>query len=390
MNEIVRDFIDTIVRNVAIETKEELITAVMKRFPMVKDGRSLYHTESFAVVFCYSKNNAFSNVVISLSKLEKYDGIPCFVVVVKRGRPNAVYMINTTLIDKVSHSSKDLRVDNIRGSILGSNIRKQIPEIGKNNIPEDFDALYSYHQGFTWKDNLERIVERTSDIKPMKSKAVLCDRELDNLFESPCRADIFVKSGDYIVLLEDLRKRCEEARDAILVASHIDNVNVRGRLIEALVTSDPETRTMLLKDLADVEKLLPVYDTKNGLGDYVRKFDDADTYTDIKTKILYLDSNPKAYNIDKFLKCLGEDKSVVMFFFIGIDDKGVMNTALCSVFHKPLMQTTILQHHWAGRGTRGAAQFNGHAINGVLNDPNFTNDIDVDASKSFLESLWER
>lgn len=180
---------------------------------------------------------------------------------------------------------------------MGSNIRKQIPEIGKNNIPEDFDALYSYHQGFTWKDNLERIVEKTSDIKPMKSKAVLCDRELDNLLESPCRADIFVRSGDYIILLEDLRKRCEEARDAILVASHIDNVNVRGRLIEVLVTTDSETRTKLLRDLADEEKLLPVYDTKNGLGDYVRKFDNADTYTDIKTKILYLDSNPKAYNI---------------------------------------------------------------------------------------------
>ena len=60
--------------------------------------------------------------------------------------------------------------------------------------------------------------------------------------------------------------------------------------------------------------MLPVYDTENGLGDYVRRFESADTYTDIKTKILYLDSNTKAYNVDKFLKCMGEERSVFRFF----------------------------------------------------------------------------
>ncbi len=75
-------------------------------------------------------------MVISLSKLEKYDGIPCFVVVVRRGLDNLIYMINTTFIDKVSHSSQSLRIDNIRGSVLGSNIRKQLPEIDRVNSPE--------------------------------------------------------------------------------------------------------------------------------------------------------------------------------------------------------------------------------------------------------------
>ncbi len=390
MNSSVNDFVSLVVNNHAIDTKDEMIAAVCRNFPMVKDGRALYHTDYFAVVFCYTKNTAFSNVVISLSKLEKYDGIPCFVVVVRRGLDNLIYMINTTFIDKVSHSSQSLRIDNIRGSVLGSNIRKQLPEIDRVNSPEFFDELFSYHQGFTWIENLERIVERTNNIRPVKAKTELNHSEYMNLLDAPRRASSFVGSDDYVMLLDDLRRRCEDVKDAILVASHVDNVNVRGRLIEALITSDPEERTGLLKDLSDVEHMLPVYDTENGLGDYVRRFESADTYTDIKTKILYLDSNPKAYNVDKFLKCMGEERSVFMFFFVGIDDSGIMNTVLCSVFHDQLMKTTILQHHWAGRGTRGVAQFNGKVINEMLSERDFRNNIDEDSSRSYLENLLKR
>ncbi|MDE5921130.1 MAG: hypothetical protein K2G82_05905 [Paramuribaculum sp.] len=390
MNRVVNEFVAMIRDNASIATKNEMISLVCDVFDMVKDGRSLYHTDYFAVVFCYTKNASFSNVVISLSKLEKYDGIPCFVVVVRRDLDNMVYMINSTFIDKVSHSSQSLRLDNIRGSILGSNIRKQLPEIGRVNAPDDFEELFAYHKGFTWMENLERIVERTNNIRPVKVKVALSPVEYSNVLDAPRRASLFVSSGDYDVLLDDLRRRCEDVKDAILVASHIDNVNVRGRLIEVLITSDPEERTMLLKDLSDVERMLPVYDTENGLGDYVRRFGNADAYTDIKTKILYLDSNPKAYNVDKFLKCMGEERSVFMFFFVGIDDSGIVNTVLCSVFHDQLMKTTILQHHWAGRATRGVAQFNGKAINEILSERDFRNNIDEESSRSYLEDLLKR
>ena len=357
---------------------------------MIKDGRAVYHTDFFAVVYCYSKNNSFSNVVLSLSKLEKYDHIPCFVVLVKKDLDNVIYLINSTFLDKVSHSSKDLRIDNIRGSLLGSNIRKEIREIGKRNIPDDFDDLFSYHQGFTWADNLERLVESTNNIKPNKVKTELNESELLNLYNSPLRAIKFVDSNDYRTLLDDLRGRCEEVKDAILVASRIDNVNIRGRLIEVLITSNPEERRQLLHNLSQVEHLLPTYDTKNDLGDYVRRFSDSDSYTDIKTKVLYLDSNPKAYNIDKFLKCMGMDKSVFMFFFVGINEKGIVNTVLCSVYHNKLQKTTLLQHHWAGKGTRGAAQFNGKIINELLTEKSFKNIINEEESKLFLKGLLER
>lgn len=390
MNNRVHEFVQLIENNKGLNTKEEMIETVCNHFAMVKDGRALYHTDFFAVVFCYSKNNSFSNVVLSLSKLEKYDHIPCFVVLVKKDSDNVIYLINTTFLDKISHSSQDLRVDNIRGSLLGSNIRKEIKEIGKNNKPSDFDELFSYHKGFTWQENIERLVEHTNNIKPNKIKAVLNEIEQENLFKAPQRAINFVQSDDYGILLEDLRNRCEEVKDAILVASHIDNVNIRGRLIEVLITSNQEERNILLKDLEKVEHLLPTYDTKNDLGDYVRRFEKSNSYTDIKTKVLYLDSNPKAYNIDKFLKCMGKDKSVFMFFFVGIDKTGIVNTILASVFHKKLQKTTLLQHHWAGKATRGAAQFNGKTINELLKKEPFVNIIDENESNQFLKDLLDR
>lgn len=390
MNPIVHDFVRLIENNKDVNTKEQIIQTICKNFAMVKDGRAIYHTDFFAVVFCYSKNNSFSNVVLSLSKLEKYDHIPCFVVLVKKDLDNVIYLMNTTFLDKISHSSQDLRVDNIRGSILGSNIRKQLEEINKSNKPEDFEELFSYHQGFTWQENIERLVERTNNIKSNKVPLVLDESEKKNLFNAPSRAAKFIKSEDYTILLQDLRKRCEEVADVILAVAHIDNVNIRGRFIEALITSSNEERDRLLKNIRDIEYLLPTYNTTNDLGDYIRRFDNSDSYTDIKTKILYLNSNPKAYNIDKFLKCMAKDNTIFMFFFVGIDETGIVNTILASVFHNKLQKNTLLQHHWAGRGSRGTAQFNGKIINELLQENEFVNNIDENESTQFLEKLLKR
>lgn len=102
MNPIVHEFIRLIENNKEVNTKEEMIETVCNTFAMVKDGRAVYHTNFFAVVFCYSKNNSFSNVVLSLSKLEKYDHLPCFVVLVKKNLDNVIYLINTTFLDKIT------------------------------------------------------------------------------------------------------------------------------------------------------------------------------------------------------------------------------------------------------------------------------------------------
>ncbi|KGI22714.1 hypothetical protein [Hoylesella timonensis] len=145
-----------------------------------------------------------------------------------------------------------------------------------------------------------------------------------------------------------------------------------------------------INNLHNLEAALPSYDTKNGLGDYYREFDNGDTYTDIKTKVIYLNSNPKAYNIDKFLMQMADSKSLFLFFFIGVNEESIFKTLLCSVYHGKLIDNTILQFHWAGRNTRGAAQFNGTAIDEMLNEQSFVNDIDITKSETFLQELLNR
>jgi len=46
------------------------------------------------------------------------------------------------------------------------------------------------------------------------------------------------------------------------------------------------------------------FKTDNTLGDYRRIFENHLTETDVKTKIMIFNFNPKAYNIDKFLEFL--------------------------------------------------------------------------------------
>ena len=103
-----------------------------------------------------------------------------------------------------------------------------------------------------------------------------------------------------------------------------------------------------------------------------------------------MNSNPKAYNVDKFLKQMSDSRSIFLFFFIGVDEDSIFKTLLCSVYHSKLIDNTILQFHWAGRNTRGAAQFNGTAIDEMLNEDNFRNEIDLSKAQGFLKKLLEQ
>ncbi len=350
-----------------VNSKEALIKECVETFDLIQD-RKVFHSNYFAVRFSYSKNGSFSNTILSLSVLEKYDSIPFFVVLVKGKAQNVIYLANSSFLRKISHSSHALSMTNIKGSFNGSDIMKTID--GLQNEPGNFEELFYYHIGIDWQDNLQRLVDASSAIKPISSKFKPNHKEIKNITNSVVRAKKFLASADYKILLDDLDKRCKEVESSILVASHIDNVNIRGRLIESLITADVQEREKLLSDLANIEQALPTYDSRNGLGDYIRYFKETDSYTDIKTKIIYLHSNPKMYNIDKFLQCMAEEKSVFMFFFVGIDEKGLSGTALCSVYHPTLLQNMHLQTHWAGRSTRGVAQTTGDAINSILEEGN--------------------
>lgn len=383
MNQIITEFVEYVNHGMPKHDKAEAQKATQNHFNLIKDG-TVYYTQHFAVRFCYSKNGAFSNTVLALSKLQKFDHIPFFVVLIRREQDNVLFLANSSLLQKISHSSQNLSLSNIKGSFNGSDIVKSY-----DNIPNDaehIEQLFAIHEGFTWNENLARLVEATSKIKPSKEKFNPDETQKNSLFASIDRAKTFVDSEDYLILKKDLDERVQRNLQSILIASHIKNVNIRGRLIEYLITSEKK-RT--LDELRYLESQLPVYDTKNGLGDYIRKFPSRSTYTDIKTKIMYLGSNPKAYNIDKFLECMSEEDSVFMFYFIGINEKGLANCVLCSVYDKQLIDSTIFQLHWAGRGTRGTAQFNGDAIVQILQNP-LHQEIDAEQCKSFLRDLLRR
>lgn len=389
MNSNCKEFVRFITEEAPKHNKANVEDAANRKYHFIKD-RKVYHNQYFAVRFSYSKSTSesFSNTVLSLSALEKYDRIPFFVVLVRQAADNLILLANTTFLKKISHSSQELSMTNIKGSFNGSDIIREYE--GKDNTPVNFDYLFAIHQGLDWEDNLTRLVDATSNIKGITQKFVPSPKEEQNIFDSVRRAEEFVLSPFYGVLTDDLNERCNKCRNEILIASHIENTNIRGRLIESLITSDDEQRQFLIDNLKDLENALPSYDTKNGLGDYHVEYENADTYTDIKTKVIYLNSNPKAYNVDKFLKQMADSRSVFMFFFIGIDEKDIFNTLLCSVYHNKLIDNTILQFHWAGRSSRGAAQFNGNAIDEMLKSNIFKNEIDKEKSTDFLKKLLER
>jgi len=366
-----------------VRDKSTLIQEVQDKFQLTKD-RSVYYDETFAIRFSSSASNSFSNTVLSLSNLQKYDDMPFFVCLVTPTR-NVVFLANSTFLQKISHSSQQLRVDNIRGSFNGSDITKIFN--GLENIPKNFEELYAIHEEIGFGGNLVRLVEATTGISPSGKKYVVTENSRTTILLAPERAKSFVVSTDYFQLKKELDERVERYESEIIIASFIENVNIRGRVIEYIITGeDDELRSGLLNELRNGARISR-FKTKNNLGDYIRIFDDYNTATDVKTKIMVLKSNPKAYNLDKMLEYLSEEKSVFLFYFVGIEPNKVVAQSLISVFQKDLLKSTILLKHWAGRNSRGVAQFHGETIQRLILSAN--NEIDLDISKVYLEQLIE-
>lgn len=299
---------------------------------------------------------------------------------------NIFYLANTTFLQKISHSSQQLRINNIRGSINGSDIVKKFGDL--DNAPENFEKLFSIHADLGFEGNLERLVESTTNISPSGEKFKITKEAEATIKAAPQRAVHFVESKEYNKLKVELDVKVEKYKNEILIASFIENVNIRGRIIEYLIAGEDEKlRQSLINALRDNSNKIPVFRTKNELADYVRIFDNYNTATDVKTKIMVLSSNPKGYNIDKLLKFLAKSKSVFMFYFIGIEPNKIVNKILISIFQVDLLQSTILLKHWAGRNSRGVTQFEGKTIHKLILGPN--NKINIDKSNKFLMTLIE-
>ena len=112
MNKVVTSFVEFFTENKNVSDKNTLIQLAKDQFHLIKD-RKVFYCDFFAARFCYSATGSFSNTVLGLSMLQKYDHIPFFVILVCRNGDNKLYLANSSFLNKISHSSQNLSVDNI-------------------------------------------------------------------------------------------------------------------------------------------------------------------------------------------------------------------------------------------------------------------------------------
>lgn len=233
-----------------------------------------------------------------------------------------------------------------------------------------------------------RLVEATNNISPTGKRFEIGQIEKENIEKSIQRAIEFCSLPEFQILKNELDNKVSQYQNEILIASHIENVNIRGRIIEYFIAGDDENfKAQLVSDITEEYNKLPALKTENTLGDYVRVFDNHHTETDVKTKIVLLNSNPKAYNIDKFLEFYNRPNTVFLFYFIGIDATKIFNNILVSVFQTDLVNSAIILRHWAGRNSRGVTQFEGSTIQRLLESPSVQ--IDEKTARRFVQSLYD-
>jgi len=331
-----------------------------------KKERSVFVGEGFALRFCEANTLSFSNVVLSLSALQKYDSLPVVICIVRPDRLD-FRLANATFLRRISHSSHKLRIDNIRGSFLGHDIMEQYE--GVANLPEHFDEIFAIHSEFTWEDNVERLVEATNAIVARSTRFEVPGDVLKRLLEAPARAAAALTTVAFQEAERQLSSRIKEHRDELLRAAILDNVNIRGNTIEQIITGEGNAHRLddLVFDLAAGGQLI----------------------IDIKTKLLDRASAPKAYNIDKMLCLLAQPGNVFSLFFIGLDGAHQsVHTRLVSIFDPIILNATRIQTHWAGRGSRGVTQLTGDL--GHIFAPDYCPTVDIEAGQALLRLFVER
>lgn len=382
MKTSLKPLLKLIKNNHGINDKAKLSKIVADELRLVKD-RPVFYCREFAIRFSSSKDQNFSNTILSLSKLQKYDN-RLFIVCLVTPQKNHLYLANSSFLKKISHSSQELREDNIRGSFNGSDIMKEFE--GIENCSDNLERLFDIHESIGFDGNLPRLVEATNDISPSGKKYKVNKVTRKLILEAPKRAHDFVLSKEAVILKKELDDKVEKFKNEIILAALIENVNVRGRIIEYLIAGENEClRQELISALKNGDKGIPQFKTENELGDYTRIFDSYFTKTDVKTKIMVLRSNPKACNLDKMLEFLSLNNSVFMFYFVGVDPGKIVNTVLISMFQEKLLRSTILLKHWAGRNSRGVTQFEGKTISKLILNPEDT--INQKESVAFLKKI---
>lgn len=364
--------------------KDELSGYIKEKFSLVQD-RKVFSGEYFTIRFSAARKKNPSNTILALAKLKIYDNKPFFVCIVTPVE-NVLLLANSTFLKKVSHSSQNLSMTNIKGSFNASDIQRAYDGLG--NEPVNFERLFWIHAAYSFEDNLERLVAATNKIVPTGKRYTPTEAKRNIILESPWRVLDFMKIPEYKSLKADLDQRVENVREELyLIQKQVDNVNVRGRLIEYFITSDDEMHKK--KIMQQIKNKKPIDDlvTDDALGDYSKKMGKYHVETDIKSKLLQLTSNPKGYNVDKLLRFLSEPDSIYLLYIVAMDDKCRLYTELTSVFQKQILDHTRIQKHWSGRNSRGVAQLDGHSLGYFIDAPEVI--IEAEHARNYLQCLLD-
>jgi len=357
------DFIRAVRRDSNNADKSVLQEAFCKKFHPQRQ-RSVFAGDGYALRFSEANTGSFSNTVLSLSALQKHDAHP-FVVVVSRPQTVDFLLSNSTFLKKISHSSHQLRVDNLKGSFNGTDIILEYE--GVRNAPENFELLFSQHSAFSWAENLERLVEATNAIVAKNIRFNPNEAQRQLILDAPKRAADALASDEFLATEAELLSLVKANSDAILAAARLDNVNLRGNAIEQLLTCGANAHE---------------------LGDLTRPLRGGQLLIDIKTKLLDRASAPKAYNVDKALTFLATPGSIFAFFMIGVDTKeGTISARLLPILERSLLSATVVQHHWAGRGSRGVTQLSGRFAE--ASKAHYKPEVDIEQARKYLFDLLE-
>jgi cell fate (sporulation/competence/biofilm development) regulator YlbF (YheA/YmcA/DUF963 family) len=342
--------------------KQLIVNKIEQEFGLLKD-RKLYFNDNLALRFSDAKTG-YSNTFLGFQKILDHDDKPLIACIIRKDYLEFL-LANSTFINCISHSSKNLADNHIRGSANLSNIIREFSSL--KNERKNFAKLFEIHKEVPQKDNIERIVEATKNIIGQVQKFEPSKEQMQKIYSSAQFIQELEKKAEFQSFENELIKRVGTLKDIILATSKIDNVNLRGNKIENLVTSGTNS---------------------HDLGDILRTIGDAKVIIDVKSKLLNFSSAPKAYNIDKLLKELSQGKTYFGYLFIGVDyNRNEVKVKLISFIDEMMIENTTIQHHWSGLNSRGTAQLNDN-IKVVFNE-NFTSKINIDNTKEFLKKLIE-
>ena len=322
--------------------KEKLTKSVVgelleKEFKLEILDRNLFAHKDFKirVASINSDSQQLSNTIKSFDSIIKYDDLPIILMIVS---PNQIYyrLANLTFIKKVSHSSKLLEVSNIKGSINGSDIMSEFN--GLENSKENFDKLFSMHLLENKKENIERIVRETHDIKASVSTGKKISVSLKD-FEKYIKTENKLLTSKEFSIIEDTdrKKILNLSKEIIEVFETVDNVNLQGNTIEQLITGSGNT---------------------HGIEDTIYESVYGKIKIDYKTKNLNKKSSPKAVDINKLVETIAEGSRFLFQLVEYNPENKEISTCLFSPFEEYVINNSLVQHHWSGRGSLGHIQFN--------------------------------